>query len=276
MDLPLLQTLKEINNIEVTHSGNYQPKVINLATFIPKYPNVIIVDQLLKDPRINDDVTSLPSFPRQTKNCANGPVKYERVTNRLGYALESCPPIGEGAARGWTIILKEGLYIFKDLTMNYIRFLRLGLEFVGLEQVRLLFRKSRSDRPLFATFMNELTLNNIRVYDMRKYHVTAGIVILASHKSQLRLTNVFLHSRAAYGVSTYWVSSGFIEDCSFNGCVRAFTVANQSKLRVENLFARDISTHAATVLDKSELNISKSRFVNHDRIILGTGEADSL
>ena len=276
MDLPLLQTLKEINNIEDTHSGNYQPKVINLATFIPKYPNVIIVDQLLKDPRINDDVTSLPSFPRQTTNCANGPVKYERVTNRLGYALESCPPIGEGAARGWTIILKEGLYIFEDLTMNYIRFLRLGLEFVGLEQVRLLFRKSRSDRPLFATFMNELTLNNIRVYDMRKYHVTAGIVILASHKSQLRLTNVFLHSRAAYGVSTYWVSSGFIEDCSFNGCVRAFTVANQSKLRVENLFARDISTHAATVLDKSELNISKSRFVNHDRIILGTGEADSL
>ena len=110
MDSSLLQTLQEIKSVEDAHTRNYQPKTIDLASFVPKFRNVIIVDQQFQDSRITDDNPFVSSVPRQTTNCANGPIRKELITNKLGRALRSCLPVGAGSVGGWTIVLKEGLY----------------------------------------------------------------------------------------------------------------------------------------------------------------------
>merc|ERR550534_2269691 len=122
MDLPLLQTLQSIKRIEDAHPRDYQSKTIDLATFVPKYPNVIIVDQRFDDPRINDDVPCVPCIPRQTTNCETGPILNEFITNKIGHALVKAAhvygvafdhaTIEVTSVESWTIILKEGLYIF--------------------------------------------------------------------------------------------------------------------------------------------------------------------
>ena len=274
MDLPLLQTLQKMKRMEAVHSRDYQPETIDLATFTPKYANVIIVDQRFHDSRIHEDFMAVLSRPRLvTTNCESGPVRNEFITNKLGHALRFCHfSVSTWGEPGFTIVLKDGLYIFNDSSsVNYTHYMGVDLEFVGVGgQVRFLFQKTLwSDRPLFSAVSTHLTLKNIRVYDMRKYRVAGGIVVFASQEAQISLARVFIHSVSAYGVSMYGPRShGTIKDCTFNGCVRAFSVVDQSEIRAENVVARDISSFVASAAHDSKLHVSKSRFINHDRMIV--------
>ena len=45
MDVPLLRTLQSIKRIEDDPSMRFQTEKIDLATIIPKYENIVVVDQ---------------------------------------------------------------------------------------------------------------------------------------------------------------------------------------------------------------------------------------
>ena len=113
-DLPLIRMIQTIKRIEDSRSHNYQSKTVDLATFVPKYPNVVWVDQSYRAKK-NGKMTVLTHPPGLTTHCATG----QRIrvlwvnkfsdalrANDLFYSRLSWPDrMSDG---GWTIILTEG------------------------------------------------------------------------------------------------------------------------------------------------------------------------
>ena len=119
MDLPLLRMLQSMKRIEDDPARHFQTKTIDLATFVPKYPNLILVDQSVDSARFpkNFPFTMSP-LP------VGGVIKCVFVTNSFSKALSMPIKFGNGYThdpgvpqpemmkellKGFTIVLKEGL-----------------------------------------------------------------------------------------------------------------------------------------------------------------------
>ena len=88
MNLSLLQTLRAMKHVE-DHPlcKGFKTRNIDLATFIPMYPNVVVVDQ--RESRVCDDRPFIPATTRLTSISADSPVKYEFISNSISRALST-------------------------------------------------------------------------------------------------------------------------------------------------------------------------------------------
>ena len=177
MDETLLRTLQSIKRIEDDPALQFQTEKIDLATFFPKYPNVVVVDQRVDQSQLPlsstcGDFGILPSGILSP----NVVPKLAFITNRLTVALELafCRTLSNPKFEV-TIILKEGLYIDALRRLdNYHGMITEGkwpcrptvaMEIVGLNDVRFLFDDD-SATTFELEFVN-LILRNVHVYDYR-------------------------------------------------------------------------------------------------------------
>ena len=121
----------------------------------------------------------IEDIPASTADSAEGPIQCEFVVKTVDkarlvitYFLQQ-PQSFRG---GWTIILKEGLYVDPDFTHHRLEDLELwpSLEVLGLKDVRLLLVEPKPDdacqgpRNLASGINTKMTLSNLRIYDFRE------------------------------------------------------------------------------------------------------------
>ena len=174
MDLPLLRTLQMMKRLEDDPSNEFETDRIDLGTFTPKYGNVIVVDQRVDESQLTLQIGKwrIGTIPLGTLRNVKPPGQgAAAVVKSLSVALEviTCSTRLESELQGYTIILKEGLYIngLGSESTNILSTFLPGqpLEIVGLNEVRLLLMDD-----LAGTFVLDrvnLIMRNIRVYDCR-------------------------------------------------------------------------------------------------------------
>ena len=122
LKLKLLKKLQVMKRVEDESSRHYRTKSIDLASFVPMYSNVIIVDQKIDAWKvdkmfIHGECICIPAGPRSTAAGPNGEIQHEFTTNTLTSAMISVIAWSRKLRKrgqykpGWTIIMKEGLYI---------------------------------------------------------------------------------------------------------------------------------------------------------------------
>lgn len=264
MDLPLLKTLQNIKQIENYQSENYQPKTLDLKTLTPKYRNVIIVDQSQDDSAFEVSFFRNPSTEQRLTNGDNHVIERELITNRIDRALAiamnySKSPLFIG---GWSIVLKEGLYIIGQFHFRRFCSLKIDFEIVGLHEVRLLWQDDVLEYTpmIFSTQASLMTINNIRIYDMRTRKSTPGATIGSNDGSRVTLTNVFIHAPGAVAVDVRDGSSAFFEKCTFTSCWSGINATEKCKVHMEHSCVSNMD-HAANFKNNSEFNFSKSRLI---------------
>ena len=271
MELHLLQTLRKIKRVEDDQTLNYQPKTIDVNNFVPKYSNVIIVDQSM------DDSTHIDL--RRPTNSDNTLIQTQLRTNRIDRALAHAMNYSRSPLfnDGWSIFLKEGLYIIGQYHFRRICCMKLNLEIVGLHEVRILCQEDIQDYvPLiFSTQSNRLTLNNIKIYDMRTRKSTPGATAGSRDDSRVTLANVFIHAPSAVALDTRDGSSAHIENCTFTACWCGIYATEKSIIHMEQSCVSNMINHGVKVLKDSVFNVSESRFfcageifVNHSQGVL--------
>merc|ERR1712142_1276630 len=157
------------------------------------YPNVMIIDQ--SETRVTDGCQFIPSQPRSFTRCSSGPVKNEFVSNNITQALKSIffllSPYKEG---GWSVFLKEGLYIDPLMGFNYAPMTTLfpRYQVVGAKDVRILFTRffPRGDMAMMPVPSMHLDLSNVRIYDFRQIHGKSTITVYGQGGTSLHLTRV--------------------------------------------------------------------------------------
>ena len=180
LDEALLRTLQSIKDIEDDPSLQFRTEKIDLTTFTPKYPNVVVVDQQVEQSQLPHSLTfgDFGMLPSGILSADAAP-GLAFITNRLSVALElafcgtTLNPKFE-----MTIILKEGLYVDPLWPLNYFEVLiirgnwpscpspTLAIEIVGLNDVRLLL--DHDSAITFELKIVNLILRNVHVYDYRK------------------------------------------------------------------------------------------------------------
>ena len=124
MDVPLLRILQFMKRLEDNPSNEFETGRIDLETFTPKYSRVVVVDQ-----RVDESLLTLP-MPKGPGNYGFLPpgllpnIGKHFIFNSLSLALELLSYFSfqsddhvnyffglESEEPGWTVILKEGLYI---------------------------------------------------------------------------------------------------------------------------------------------------------------------
>ena len=153
MDLPLLRVLQAMKRVEDDPSNEFQTKIIDLASFTPTYPNIFIVDQSAES---KDSSQLLHVVPVRRR--AALPKLTARTISHAFSVIADLASRGKGK-EGWTIILKEGLYINPKFVKrsNIPRY-----EVVGLKDVRLLYLGDASNHIHLDAV--DVTLNNLRLY----------------------------------------------------------------------------------------------------------------
>ena len=170
MDHSILRMLHTIKGVEA-HLPE-RTEHLDLATFKPMYPNVIIVDQTKVD---KVDLTQTIGIWDAEKgvgdiNCYQFDTdKRETITNSLTRALALTDKMSE---THWTIILKEGLYIDPRFEVDP-RYRPITLEILGLKDARILLAHNARALPKFGHV--HLTLRNIRLFDCRKKRPDAPV-----------------------------------------------------------------------------------------------------
>ena len=186
MDLSFFRTLQSIKDME--EKPPFKSEDIDLATFTATYPDVIIVDQTLKD-GVDLDSNGFVAVPEKefTVNHApalrSGPfARIELHTNSIsrafGIVTHTAVRLGlkkssRSALRSpcWTVILKEGLYIDPDMLLWSPAVAKLddvAIEIVGMKGARILFlQKNRNPagNPEFQYVT--ATLRNVIIHDRR-------------------------------------------------------------------------------------------------------------
>ena len=264
MDLPLLQSLQAMKLIEDDASRKFQTKTMELETFSPMYHNVMIVDQSLvlgpnDDFVVNVVATCAPS--------ATGPIQLELVTNSLSKAVnhivlphrhfKDLPITG-----GWTIILKEGLYIEPFFGISPCK----GspnppLQIVGLKEVRILYEDELANIMQTCTFINaHLTLCNVRIYDFRRLNIDVTTCLInAAHGSRLTLEHVCIYAPDMSAVGLDDNARVNLKSCSLSGCRRAFVLGG-GEIHLEDCHVSKIRDHHVISRERSRITLLKTQF----------------
>ena len=287
MDSSLLRMLQSMKRIEDDPSRHFQTKTIDLATFVPKYPNVMIVDQSIHPSRLlRRDFPYIENIPPTIASTAAGPTQYKYLTNTLGSALVL--PIGSGRGarartqaakmskpgavmRGWTIILKEGLYINpRQLVLCHSPDFS-GIEIIGLNDVRILFTEPRGVAG-FA-IAGKVTLNNVRIYDFRSpghglQALKVGSVPVSDLEEQAAveavLIDVKIYAPTIQGLETEGASVS-LEGCAITGC-REGIMSKGSQVQMTSSVISKNYLHGATMHDGSKFTATRSRFLGPNAV----------
>ena len=272
MDLPLLQMLQAMKRVETNPSvqENFKMKVIDLATFIPMYSNVMIVDQ--RATGIGDKKPYRPKMSLSTADAVSGPVKKEFLTNSVTRALISIRHRRSLSSLegGWTIILKEGLYI--DAPLFYKGADSPPMQIVGLNDVRLLFTGPRCRRDNAAIWVEstKLALENVRIYDFWKDQAKVT-TIGSSWGAQLTLSNVAIH--APHKDALYIRDKGSCISLSHSlvfGCYSTVMIEGGAQMRLDNCSIVD-NRFKGLGVRQSKIVAIKTRFINHYCFAVGVG-----
>jgi len=219
MDLPLLRILQSMKRMEDDPTRDFMTEEIDLSKFIPKYRRIFVVDQRV-DPSQLTTVFPGGSFgvlPLGILSPDVPPSWMHLVTNALTVALKfiSSTTHIKPDQRGWTIILKEGLYINPLGPMNpsyLLSFLRgESMEIVGLKDVRFLLTDDFTS-TFDLRFVN-LTLRNVRIYDRRE-NPSILHAIVHVFETECQLTGVRIHAPKASAVNSMAKGS----DLEMKGC----------------------------------------------------------
>lgn len=230
MDESLLRILQSIKRIEDDPAMQFETKTIDLATFIPKYENVVVVDQQWEP---SESAIQLASGTGSFAKLASGilspeiqPSESRFVTNRLSVALEVVlSQCILNSSSGWTIILKEGLFIhpFDEFILRRVHLSEMGtdtdffptmmMEIIGLQDVRILLTNNTA--MTFISKQVNLMMRNIRIYDFREEPCLAFAMITV--KSDCRLEDVKIYAPQIRGVNTMQQGSQvYMKGCSLN------------------------------------------------------------
>ena len=289
MDLPLLRMLQSMKRIEDDPACHFQTKTLDLATFVPKYPNVILVDQSVDSSRFPK------SFPFvMTPLPVGGVMKCVFVTNTLSRALSLPINLGNGdtqalnvpqpemlkaAMKGFTVVLKEGLYINpftmvteKDILCQGLVLGHLpeypGFEIVGLKDVRLLFTEASGSGAIVAA--GRIILSNLRVYDFRtpSYGLSAVKIkaLKANADVKVDLIDVKIHSP---GIDGLFIDKSVVSfrGCAITGCKEGLrsdgAQISMASSTVTYNYVRGVVLHYGT-----KCSITKSRFVGPNMVFV--------
>ena len=172
MDLPLLRHLQFIKKLEDDPANEFKTGRIDLKSFTPRFSRVIVVDQRVDQTRFKHSIGDLKFGDLPPGSLYNvKPSKMRFIFHSLSWALKfiSYTSQMESMLQGWTVILREGLYIngLGSQDENLFAMFAKGqpVEIVGLNEVRLLLL-----HDLACTFyLNRVNLimRNVRVYDFR-------------------------------------------------------------------------------------------------------------
>ena len=114
MDLPLLRKLQVMRRIEDDPSRRFQTKTFELASLTPMYRNVIIIDQNADESLFKRPCPFIVSRSRSTDDSTQGPVHLQVVAKKIkdvGIIMQFYSKLLIRFMSGWSVILKEGLYI---------------------------------------------------------------------------------------------------------------------------------------------------------------------
>ena len=200
MDEPLLRMLQSIKRIEDDPSMRFQTETIDLATFIPKCERVVFVDQrfdLSQHSMVAKGVALLPP------GIISPGIRSRRrhfIANELTWASDFafCAYFQGKVSSGWTIILKDGLFInpfdafgsIDDLVDETDSLPPLTMEIVGLQDVRILIDHDL-ENFLFLEHVN-LSMRNVRIYDYRPNPSIRHPIIAV--KTDCHLEGVMIHA----------------------------------------------------------------------------------
>ena len=211
MDLPLLRQLQLMKSVEDDPSNEFGTEKIDLKTFTPKYSQVIIVDQRVDKSQLKHSVDQWDFGDIPPGVLFNvEPSKTRFIFNSLSMALEYISHASQISSelQGWTVILKEGLYIngLGSQTPNVFANCRQGqpMEIVGLKEVRLLF--THDLETIFNIGMVNIIIRNIRIYDCRP-NPAPDHKVFEVNRTKCQLIDVKIHAPKASGVSAFGVGS---------------------------------------------------------------------
>jgi len=279
MDEPLLRILQSIKRIEDDPSMQFQTEEINLATFIPKYKNVIVVDQRC-DPSqlsVREEALTSPQVQSTGKHF---------TTNQLSKAFELALHyyLRTEESSEWTFVLREGLFINPLNELGYLTLSKqvfsedwgldtlppLMMEIVGLQDVRILL--THDSFKTFSMGDTCLIMRNIRIYDYRQNPCETFPMIQVDGDCHLEEVKMF--APKARGIDCTGPGSKVcMKGCSFSvstlyvsqGVVRAQNCLIKTRRHWEvrkgaTLFANHVYFHAGiackfnsrTVLDECE------------------------
>ena len=228
MDVHLLRTLQSIKQIEDDPSLQFQTNKIDLDSFIPKYQNVVLVDQQwhqsqLMTRMVGTEISLLPPGILSPEIPSTGK---RLITNKLTVALEFVfgSYLGKVTSE-WTVILKDGLFInplnsirpfdafASHKKSDFLAHPHLLMEIVGLQDVRILLDHDHSG--FFASENINLTMRNMRIYDYRPNPCKAVPVLGGSPECYLE--DVKIHAPQVPGVICRGPGSRvFLKGCSLN------------------------------------------------------------
>jgi len=263
MDEPLLRILQSIKQIEDDPSMQFHTKEIDLATFIPKHDNVIVVDQQC-DPNqliLKTETGIYAPLSPGTLSSAIQSSGGRLISNKLSTALELAFSAyrSDEVSSEWTIILKEGLFInplghFLRLILDPLP--HLTLEIVGLKDVRISLTHDSAD-TFFSKDAN-LAMRNVRIYDFREN--PCKMQGLFEVEANCHLEDVKIHAPEVLGV---WCN-GPDSRVSMKGCSLNISLlgVNRGVIRAENCL----------IITREYTRVSKgATFFMYDVVFRGPG-----
>ena len=281
MDLPLLRTLQFMKKIEDDPSNEFGTEKIELETFTPKYSRVIVVDQRADEsllthswpegkygtlpPGVLHHVD--PSPLHFIFNSLSLALKFSSCAARLELKLEQRAGLNS-ELQGWTVILKDGLYIngLGSHNQKTVSMIPKGqsLELVGLSEVRLLLMHDLAG--LLNLSNVNLTMRNIRIYDFRPNPLYVLSLFMAI-KTQCQLTDVKIYAPKVLAISG--LGEGTIiemQRCtvkSLSWCIREGAI-----LRAVHCLMRTTEIRGMLVSVKSKYYASSVRFHESAGIVI--------
>ena len=252
MDLPLLRKLQAMKRVEDEPSRYFKTKTIDSATFVPMYPNVIIVDQSI-DESVLKNGFHFTRTKRLYDISSEGPVQSEIYCRRLSVALM----LKNAYEDGTTIILKEGLYIVAN--SRYHWGFAASVEIVGLKDVRLLFAENYTHERAIVVHSRSgnLTLRNVRIYDHREDR-PGNVTIKVAMGANAALLNVCIHAPSCTALYVLEGSFASMKDSAFIEC-RKPALFEKSELLME--------TSSMEIYDEKFVSVHSSKLIaKHSRL----------
>ena len=259
----MLQAMKRIE--EDPACSSFKTEIIDMATFVPMYPNVMIIDQ--NESRVTEDEPFVLAEKRCTAPLPNGDIKIELVAKTIihGLAHIMSTPHLQMLEGGWTIVLKEGLYI--DPFLGFLSSPTASkFQVVGMKDVRILCASLShgSWSRITAAGSVQLSVSNVRIYDFRKWNDSCTIA--ATGQSRLALTNVAIHTPNNVALYAFEQRSHVsLVDCMIHHCCMGLKVEKNAEVRMRNCSLSEIGFMGSYLGTNAKLTATNTKFLNHFR-----------
>jgi len=288
MERSLLRHLQSMKRIEDDPANRFQTETLDLRNFTPQYPNVIVVDQRAPDDGTGPVRRVKHGKPQVLPHIHKMPHKRLFVCRSLSKAIAHVVVVESGfihsggaIGEGWTLLLKEGLYVDPDLSLSLVEYELnpdFQVEIIGLNDVRIL---TLSDEKRCAFAGVKMTLRNLRFYDFRpEKQITdflpPGFPELGSlnpiplfglsDKARVKFQTVKVACRFTGPISATNEAVGFLEDCSLIDGRMGLRATNSSKLFLSHSLVARIAL-GGTAYQESGIVATKTAFIDCTKLL---------